>query len=70
MFGTPFYNCNFVVEDFSLLLLVSIRFIIIRRCYLIDNIVSSKSYDHTCYNTLARTRKVTDNVHANNVFSY
>ena len=26
--------------------------------------------DHTCNNTLARTRNVIDNVHANNAFSY
>ena len=30
--------------------------------------MSSKKYDHTCNNTLARTRKVTDNVRVNNAF--
>ena len=35
-----------------------------------DKIISSKSYDHTCENTLVRTCNVIDNVHVNNVFSY
>ena len=30
-----------------------------------DNVVSEKSYDHACNNTLARTRNVIDNVHVN-----
>ena len=30
--------------------------------------MSYKSYDHTCNNTLAHTRNVTDNVRVNNVF--
>ena len=34
----------------------------------VDNVVSLKSYDRTCNNTLARTCNVIDNV--NNAFSY
>ena len=30
--------------------------------------MSSKSYDHTCNNILARTRNVIDNVRVNNAF--
>ena len=35
-----------------------------------DNIVSRKSYDHTCNNSLARMLNVIDNIRVNNVFSY
>ena len=31
--------------------------------------MSQKSYDHTCNNTLARMRKVSDNVCVSNAFS-
>ena len=34
------------------------------------NVVSLKSYDHTCNNTLARTRNAIDNVRVNNAFYY
>ena len=34
----------------------------------IDNVVSQKSYDHTCNNTLAHRRNVIDNVRVNNTF--
>ena len=40
-------------------------FIIWRRWYSVDDVVSWKSYDHTCNNTLVQTR---DNVRVNNAF--
>ena len=38
--------------------------------YLMDNVVSYKTFDHTCNNALARIRNVIDNVRLNNMFSY
>ena len=45
-------------------------FIIWRRCFSVDNVMSLKSYDHTCNNTLTRTSNVIYNVRVNNAFSY
>ena len=39
-------------------------------CYLVNNVVPLKSYDHTCNNTLMRPRNVIDNVRVNDVISY
>ena len=47
---------------------LTLLFIIWRRCYSVGNVISLKSYDHMCNNTLGRTRNVIDNVRVNNSF--
>ena len=36
----------------------------------LDNVMSYKSYDHTCNNTLTQMRNVTDNIRVSNAFSH
>ena len=45
-------------------------FIIRRRCYSVNNVMSYNSYYHTCNNTKARMRNGIGNVRVNSAFSH
>ena len=45
-------------------------FIIKRRFYSVDNVMSKKSYEHTCNNTLVCIGNAIGNVRVNNVLAY